>query len=85
MATTAETAEQMALDLIDGARTEDVLGGDELRRRLKIAYSLMTPDGISRIRARLLKQRSEITSGRESSALRAVLDSLDKPAWVIRT
>ena len=83
MASTAETAEQTAIDLIDSAPHADVLASDEFRGRIKVACSLLGDDAVSRIRARVLARRAHFTSARESGALKAVLDSLDKPAWEV--
>jgi hypothetical protein len=83
MATTADIAEQTVLDLIGSADSAEVLSSDEFRGRLKVAYSLMPPEAVARVRMRVLQRRAQFTSDRESGALRAVLDSIDKPAWEV--
>lgn len=75
--------EKMALAMIDATTSVEELAGEQLRGRLRVLKVRMSAEAAARVSVRLLQRKGELAPTQENAALRAVMESLDKPAFEI--
>ena len=80
-----ESAEEMAVSMINATTSAEALAGEELRGRIRVLKFRMSDEAAARISVRMLQRKHELADATQNSALRAVLESLDLPAFEFRT